>query len=343
MVNMHQTIMEKPTTPIATRYIREELVKYLVTNWYDFFRQALINYNDDLLVVYVNDFNLGINNDLDLFYKMYDAREISNPKIANCNKAETVTKIKEFVKNYLAKLAKKQLPDIIYLILNDNDRNLPKNKEILADLQLWLVANCFKLQDSNYHIVWLTDIIANNSQLKKQFVSYWTNHFDLLQEYCKQDDTNLDQFFYACDGSDPTEKAIINKVIDKINNHYLPNDTSLPLLSALNRLQLTETPTLTFDYLNFYINCWYYNKKLPDLQFKFNLKIYNKASLAKFMEILLSWDDFTLPQVTVNVGKYRIKIKQILTDLQRIYDISHNEHINQAIERYHLLIGKKGN
>ena len=56
------------------------------------------------------------------------------------------------------------------------------------------------------------------------------------------------------------------------------------------------------------------------------------------MEILSSWSDFTLPQVTVDVGKYGTKVKQILTDLQRIYDIVPNEHIKQAIERYHVLI-----
>lgn len=343
MVNIHQTITEKPTAPIATRYVREQIVNYLVTNWYDFFKETLINYDDDLLVVYANDFKLDISNDLDLFYKTNDARKVTNPKIASSNKTETVTKLKEFVKNYLAKLAKKQLPDIIYFILNDNDCNLPKNKEILADLQLWLVANYFKLQDSSYHMVSLANMIANNSKLKKLFTSYWTNHFDLLQEYCKQDDTNLDQFFNACDGSDPAEKAIINKVIDKINNHCLPNHTGSPLLSVLNRLQVAETPTLTFDYLNLYAYWWYYDKESPKLQFKFNLKIYNKTSLTKFMDVLLSYSNFTLPQVTVDVGKYGTEVKQILADLQRIYAITHNEHIKQAIERYHLLIRKKEN
>lgn len=246
--------------------------------------------------------------------------EVTNPKL-NGNEQDIV-KTKQFIRQLVNLLKMTDLVDTVNQIIAHASANEYNN------LVNWYILNCFSFcnhcdnYDKKFNSVLYC--ITHNSYVFNKFVLYWINHWADFKKLCDKNEKHIGDMLAACTTEIPECRMLaltmLNKTID-LNNKYYPQYTTRFMFTALQKLQVSITPNLPFEYITLFDDFYYSQIK------QVNIQLTSKTDLARLVDIMLRYYNNNISHVVLHLNGYVNDTKELVNlfaDLKKVtgYDYS---------------------
>ena len=328
MLNTDQNV---DVAPVTTDEVRTAVADYMISyNLKQIKRQLRHHIRcDDLFVAAIHKDELDMKTVSTMRRIVSDQNyyEVTNPKL-NGNEQDIV-KTKQFIKQLITLLKMTDLVDIVNQIIASASAGEYTN---LVD---WYVLNCFSFCDHCNHYGTrfnsLLNCITHNSYVFNKFALYWTNHWADFKKLCTENEKHIDDMLAVCTTEMPECRTLaltmLNKTID-LNNKYYPQYATRFMFTALQKLQVSITPNLPFEYITLFDDFSY-----PQIK-QVNIQLTNKTDLTRLVDIMLKYNNIS--HVVLHLNGYANDTKELVnlfTDLKKItgYDYSLLEELKKLV------------
>lgn len=330
MLNTNQNV---DIAPITTDEVRNAIADYMISCDLEQIKRQLLHHNrcDDLFVAVIHKDELDMKTVGVLSRTTFDINyyEVTNPKL-NGNEQDIV-KTKQFIKQLVNLLKMTDLVDIVNQIIANANASEYNN---LID---WYILNCFSFYDHCNHYGTrfnsLLNCITHNSYVFNKFVLYWTNHWTDFKKLCTKNEMYIGDMLAACTTEIPECRTLaltmLNKTID-LNNKYYPQYTTRFMFTALQKLQVSITPNLPFEYITLFDDFHY-----PQIK-QANIQLTSKTDLTRLVDIMLQYYNNNISHVVLHLNGYANDIKKLVNlfvDLKKVtgYDYSLLEELKKLV------------
>lgn len=255
--------------------------------------------------------------------------EVTNPKLDGSE--QDIVKTKQFIKQLVNLLKLTNLTNIVNQIIASASAGEYTN---LVD---WYVLNCFSFCDHCNHYGTrfnsLLNCITHNSYVFNKFALYWTNHWADFKKLCTKNEMYIGDMLAACTTEIPECRTLaltmLNKTID-LNNKYYPQYATRFMFTALQKLQVSITPNLPFEYITLFDDFSYSQIK------QVNIQLTSKNDLTRLVDIMLQSYTNNISHFVLHLNGYVNDIKELVNlfaDLTKItgYDYSLLEELKKSV------------
>lgn len=318
---------------VTTDEVRNAIANYMISCDLEQIKRQLLHHNrcDDLFVAVIHKDELDMKTVGVLSRTTFDINyyEVTNPKLNGSE--QDIVKTKQFIKQLVNLLKMTDLVDTVNQIIANANASEYNN---LID---WYILNCFSFYDHSNHYGTrfnsLLNCITHNSYVFNKFVLYWTNHWTDFKKLCTKNEMYIGDMLAACTTEMPECRTLaltmLNKTID-LNNKYYPQYTTRFMFTALQKLQVSITPNLPFEYITLFDDFSYSQIK------QVNIQLTSKNDLTRLVDIMLQSYTNNISHVVLHLNGYANDIKELVnlfTDLKKItgYDYSLLEELKKLV------------
>ena len=329
MLNASQNV---DVAVVTTNEVRKTVADYMIScNLEQIKRQLRYKRCDDLFVAVIHKDELDMKtvNALRRTVSNENYYKVTNPKL-NGNEQDII-KTKQFIKQLINLLKLTDLVDFVNQIIANVSSGEYTN---LVD---WYILNCFSFCDHcNHYDAKFNSVlycITHNSYIFNKFVLYWTNHWAYFEKLCTKNERYIGDMLAACMTEIPECRMLaltmLNKTID-LNNKYYPQYTTRSMFTALQKLQVSITPNLPFEYITLFDDFYY-----PQIK-QVNIQLTSKTDLTRLVDIMLQYYNNNISHVVFHLNGYVNDIKELVNlfaDLKKItgYDYSLLEELKKIV------------
>ena len=329
MLNTDQNV---DIAPVTTDEVRTDVADYMIScNLKQIKRQLRYKRCDTLFVAAIHKDELDMKTVSTMRRMLSDTNyyEVTNPKLDG--NEQDIVKTKQFIKQLVNLLKLTNLTNIVNQIIASASAGEYTN---LVD---WYVLNCFSFCDHCNHYGTrfnsLLNCITHNSYVFNKFALYWTNHWADFKKLCTKNERYIGDMLAACMTEIPECRTLaltmLNKTID-LNNKYYPQYTTRFMFTALQKLQVSITPNLPFEYITLFDDFYY-----PQIK-QVNIQLTSKTDLTRLVDIMLQYYDNNINHVMLHLNGYVNNTKELVNlfaDLKKItgYDYSLLEELKKIV------------
>ena len=329
MLNTDQNV---DIAPVTTDEVRTDVADYMIScNLKQIKRQLRYKRCDTLFVAAIHKDELDMKTVSTMRRMLSDTNyyEVTNPKLDGSE--QDIVKTKQFIKQLVNLLKLTNLTNIVNQIIASASAGEYTN---LVD---WYVLNCFSFCDHCNHYGTrfnsLLNCITHNSYVFNKFALYWTNHWADFKKLCTKNEMYIGDMLAACATEIPECRTLaltmLNKTID-LNNKYYPQYTTRFMFTALQKLQVSITPNLPFEYITLFDDFYY-----PQIK-QVNIQLTSKTDLTRLVDIMLQYYDNNINHVMLHLNGYVNNTKELVNlfaDLKKItgYDYSLLEELKKIV------------
>lgn len=330
MLNSNQNV---DIAPVTTDEVRSAVADYMISCNLEQIRRQLSHHKrcDTLFVAVIHKDELDMKTVGVLRRTTFDINyyEVTNPKL-NGNEQDIV-KTKQFIRQLVNLLKMTDLVDTVNQIIAHASANEYNN------LVNWYILNCFSFcnhcdnYDKKFNSVLYC--ITHNSYVFNKFVLYWINHWADFKKLCDKNEKHIGDMLAACTTEIPECRMLaltmLNKTID-LNNKYYPQYTTRFMFTALQKLQVSITPNLPFEYITLFDDFYYSQIK------QVNIQLTSKTDLARLVDIMLRYYNNNISHVVLHLNGYVNDTKELVNlfaDLKKVtgYDYSLLEELKKLV------------
>lgn len=330
MLNSNQNV---DIAPVTTDEVRSAVADYMISCNLEQIRRQLSHHKrcDTLFVAVIHKDELDMKTVGVLRRTTFDINyyEVTNPKL-NGNEQDIV-KTKQFIRQLVNLLKMTDLVDTVNQIIAHASANEYNN------LVNWYILNCFSFcnhcdnYDKKFNSVLYC--ITHNSYVFNKFVLYWINHWADFKKLCDKNEKHIGDMLAACTTEIPECRMLaltmLNKTID-LNNKYYPQYTNRFMFTALQKLQVSITPNLPFEYITLFDDFYYSQIK------QVNIQLTSKTDLARLVDIMLRYYNNNISHVVLHLNGYVNDTKELVNlfaDLKKVtgYDYSLLEELKKLV------------
>lgn len=329
MLNTDQNV---DIAPVTTDEVRTAVADYMIScNLKQIKRQLRYKRCDALFVAAIHKDELDMKTVSTMRRMLSDTNyyEVTNPKLDGSE--QDIVKTKQFIKQLVNLLKLTNLTNIVNQIIASASAGEYTN---LVD---WYVLNCFSFCDHCNHYGTrfnsLLNCITHNSYVFNKFALYWTNHWADFKKLCTKNEMYIGDMLAACATEIPECRTLaltmLNKTID-LNNKYYPQYTTRFMFTTLQKLQVSITPNLPFEYITLFDDFHY-----PQIK-QANIQLTSKTDLTRLVDIMLQYYNNNISHVVFHLNGYVNDIKELVNlfaDLKKItgYDYSLLEELKKLV------------
>lgn len=329
MLNTDQNV---DIAPVTTDEVRTAVADYMIScNLKQIKRQLRYKRCDDLFVaaLHKDELDMKTVSTMRRMLSDTDYYEVTNPKLDGSE--QDIVKTKQFIKQLVNLLKLTNLTNIVNQIIAS------ANAGEYTNLVDWYVLNCFSFCDHCNHYGTrfnsLLNCITHNSYVFNKFALYWTNHWADFKKLCTKNERYIGDMLAACTTEIPECRTLaltmLNKTID-LNNKYYPQYTTRFMFTALQKLQVSITPNLPFEYITLFDDFSYSQIKQA------NIQLTSKTDLTRLVDIMLQYYNNNISHVVFHLNGYANDIKELVNlfaDLKKItgYDYSLLEELKKLV------------
>lgn len=313
MINTNQNV----DIVITPNEVRKTVADYMIScNLEQIKRQLRYKRCDDLFVAVIHKDELDMKTVTTLRRTVSNKNyyKVTNPKL-NGNEQDIV-KTKQFIKQLINLLKLTDLVKIVNQIIANASANKYNN---LVD---WYILNYFSFCNhcNNYGTKFnsVSYCITHNSYIFNKFVLYWENHWTDFKKLCTKNESHIGDMLAACTTEIPECRTLaltmLNKIID-LNNKYYPQYATRFMFTAFQKLQISITPNLPFEYITLFDDLSY-----PQIK-QVNIQLTSEADLTHLVDIMLKYYTNNISHVVLHLNEYANDVKELINlfaDLKKV-------------------------